>query len=482
MPMPIRFITAIGISFCAGALALGCAGYEGAVRELRSSLIAGDKERALEMANRALEVNKDDAYPEKIKGDKALLLLERASVKQGLGRFESSSADFRMSEKHLELLDLKNDTMGNIGKFLFSDDATIYKAPAYEKLLLNTFNMLNYLAEGDLEGARVEARRLRVIQDYLAGEKSEQATLLGMGNYLAGFTFEMSGQAEQALAYYSAALENEAYPSATEPIRRLTGCTGFRTDKLRQVLAEPEAPGAETAETAEGDADAGVAPSPVTPECLPRPLDKGTLLVVTGIGLAPYKVARRIPIGAAIVIAGALLGAMESAQAQRLAAKGLLTWINFPTLEKSKERYTRTRTSVDGAPQPTDLGLDVTEKVIRAWDSIKGVLMVAAITRLVTRLIAGEATERAVKQAGGGGIGSLLAGLAVQGALTAADTPDTRSWVTLPSRVYFSRTELQAGRHDVEIVFEGSAGRTVIDRTIEVPAGGFVVLPLASMR
>jgi uncharacterized protein len=445
-----------------GTLSIGgCAGYAGAVAEVRTSLLAGNKERALKEVNRAMKVKDDDAYPKKIKGDNALLVLERAMVKQGLENWKTSSDDFRVSDKHLELLDLKNDTMGNIGKFMFSDDSTVYKAPAYEKLLLNTFNLLNYLAEYNIEDARVEARRLRVMQDYLADEESEQAALLGMGSYLAGFVFEMSGDAEQALTYYDEALANESYSSLQDPIRRLCACTGFRTERLTEVLGET---------------------TDETNECQQRSKEKGTVLVVSSVGLAPHKVARRIPIGAALVIGQALLTPMQTSQAKRFAARGLLTWINFPTMEKTPERLSHVTVKVDGNPSVSELGLDISEKVIMAWDSIKGVMMAAAVTRMITRLVAGVATEKAVEAAGGSGIGSLLAGLAVQGTLTAADTPDTRSWVTLPTRVYFTRLELSAGKHDISIVFEGSGSRMVVTKSINVAPGGYTVIPVASMR
>jgi hypothetical protein len=132
----IRFLSLASAATLSVLLAAaGCAGYAGSVKEVRSSLLAGDKERALEMADKALEVDKPDELPQKLKGDNALLVVERATIKQGLEQYKASAVDFRASDKHLELLDLKNDTMGNIGKFLFSDDTTVYKAPAYEKLL-----------------------------------------------------------------------------------------------------------------------------------------------------------------------------------------------------------------------------------------------------------------------------------------------------------------------------------------------------------
>lgn len=438
---------------------LGCAGYEGAVAEMRTALQAGNKNLALEHVDEALDVDEPDAYPKKLKGDKALLLLERAMVKQGLDQAPSSAEDFRVADKHLELLDLKNDTMGNIGKFIFSDDATVYKAPAYEKLLLNTFNLLNYLVQGDIEGARVEARRLRVMQDYLAGEKSAQSALLGLGSYLAGFAFEMSGQREQSLSFYAEALNDQTYPSLSIPVARLRACSGFKDERIDKFLAgQDEVP------------------------CEGVPKGKGTLLVVSGTGLVPHKVAKRIPVGAALVLAGAMLTDGQILQAKQFVARGLLTWINFPHLVRTPPQFTRTRTLINGNAVETELGMDISKKVLEAWDSIKGKLMAAAIVRLITRLAAGVATEKAVGEASGSAIGGLLAGLAVQGTLTAMDTPDTRSWVTLPSSVHFSRSEVPAGTHVVSVVYEGKRGTYTEERTVTVPDGGFAVVVSSSMR
>jgi hypothetical protein len=438
----------------------GCAGYAGSVKEIRSSLLAGDKKRALDEANKALKVKKPDAFPKKLKGNNALLLLERATVKQGLTQYKSSSEDFRVSDSNLELLDLQNDTMGNIGKYLFSDDVTVYKAPAYEKLLLNTFNMLNYLALGDFEGARVEARRLKVMQDYLSNEKSEQASLLGLGSYLAGFAFEMGERQEQALAYYGEAVAHQPYPSLVEPIRRLAACSSYRTANIEKAIGDPSSLG----------------------PCNPDRPTTGTILVVSGLGLAPHKVAKRIPIGTAIAIAGVFLAVATSAQLHGLIARSLLTFINFPMLEKTPHRYTSHKVLLNGKGVPTEPGLNVTEQVIKAYDSIKGKLMAAAITRMVTRLVAGIATEKAVKAAGGGSAGSLLAGLAVQGAMTAADTPDTRSWVTLPSQVLLTRVEAPPGDYEIVVFFEGKGGKMTATKKVRVVPGGAVVVPVMSMR
>ena len=211
----------LAAAFVAAALAAGCAGYAGEVQEIRSSLLAGDKAAALGHSNAALEVKDPDQFPIDVGGDTALLVLERATIKQGLGRTDSSALDFRVADKNLELLDLKNDTAGNIGKWLFSDDVTVYKAPPHEKLLLNALNMLNYLTTGDLESARVEARRLVIMQRHLEDAYSPAEAQLGFGDYLAGFAYEMSGRTEQALYHYDRALESGFGAQLEERIRAL---------------------------------------------------------------------------------------------------------------------------------------------------------------------------------------------------------------------------------------------------------------------
>ncbi len=460
-PIDRLFVTAL---ICLAAT--GCAGYAGDVKEIRSSLLAGDKARALALSNRSMEVEEANHYPEKIGGDNALLVLERATIKQGRGDYESSALDFRVADKHLELLDLRNDTAGNIAKWMFSDSATVYKAPPHEKLMLSTLNMLNYLSMNDLEDARVEARRLAIMQKYLIEEESPEEAQLGLGSFLAGFTFEMSGRNDQALRAYDEALQAGDYPSLHEPIRRLAACEPHRSERLSAIVG------------------------PIDPADPPRcnlPGEGGTILVVSTLGLAPYKVAKRIPIGAALVLAGAVvygpsLGQSNTQKANELAAKGLLKWVNFPVMNKSRPRYSMAAVSLDGKPVGTELGQNVTDLVLDGWDRVKGALIGAAITRMITRAVAGEATNQAIKAGGGNSGLALLAGLALEGGMMAADTPDTRSWVTLPSHVFVTRIEVPPGKHEISVTFTGPAGRQVMTRTVHIKPGGYAVASMTPMR
>lgn len=52
-----------------------------------------------------------------------------------------------------------SEIVGYLGATVVNDNAIPYEAPAYEHIFVNTFQIFNYLALGDLEGAAVEARR-----------------------------------------------------------------------------------------------------------------------------------------------------------------------------------------------------------------------------------------------------------------------------------------------------------------------------------
>ena len=98
----------------------------------------------------------------------------------------------------------------------------------------------------------------------------------------------------------------------------------------------------------------------------------------------------------------------------------------------------------------------------------------SAITRLITRIIAGETTRRA---SGGGMLGALLS-LGTQATMTAVDTPDTRSWSTLPARIAFGRQRLPAGPHTVVLQNSGIQKKVVVD----VKKGSWAVIVLTVLR
>lgn len=458
-PSPGRVLLAAGVLL---ALA-GCAGHAARTERARSALDAARPAAALKLYNEELKVDSEKKLPKDTGGDNALLLLDRAMILQQLGEHELSARDLEVSDKQVEMLDFSRSTADEIGRYLFSDDTGPYKSPPYEKLLINTMNMVNYLALGDLNGGRIEARRFAIMQKYLKENKSSGAELMGPGSYLAGFIFEQSNEPQSALRYYDEALQYGTFDTLAEPIFWLSHKASYRTPRISKVLKrfQEQPPAGPDASTAAAES----ASSSST--------ELGDVLIVISYGRVPEKIAERVPIGLALTYASGAISPASRARANALAAQGLVTWVNYPTLGKPKGQYALAEFSADGQSQPLDT-VPLDKLAIKAWDAQKGGVIASAITRMIARVAAGEVA----RQAGGKGIGGLLLSLFTQASLTAADTPDTRSWATLPARIALGRVRVPAGNHMIVLKARGK----LVKKTLTVKPGGFAVLNLTVLR
>jgi hypothetical protein len=419
---------------------------------VRSALDAGDPRAAIHLLNQNMGVGHDDDVPLDLGSDRALYLLDRASVQQSLARFDPSRRDFEAADKAIDMLDLAHDARDTIGEYVFSGSSGKYQAPPYEKLLVNTLDMLNYLELRDLNGARVEARRLAVMQRYVADDLHEaDSSVLGLGAFLAGLTFEESGETDEALRWYDASLEFPGFAALRDPVQRLLQAGTYRSPRLQEV--ERSGP----------------------PPAAPQVAGEGEIVFVVGYGRVPYKVPERIPIGLALTYASGALAPYDVDRANRLAAQGLVTWVNFPTLGPERGGYAVPSCRLDGADVPLAEAVNVSDQVRAEWRKIEGRIIVSAITRLLARYAAGSVASAA------GGKNELvraLLSLGTQATLAALDTPDTRSWETLPARVAVARVRVPAGSHEVVLEARG------VMRTakVAVDKGGWAVVSLMALR
>jgi uncharacterized protein len=440
---------------CAAAVVLapwlvGCGGHEARTLKMRTALDAGNAKGAIAAVNDELDVKSDKDLPKDIKGDNALLVLDRASIQQSIARFDLSKRDFEAADKAIDMLDLARNAGDSIGEYVFSGSSGKYAAPPYEKLLINTLNMLNYLETGDLNGARVEARRLAVMQKYYRDNlKKGDNPVLGLGSMLAGFTYEKSGEVDEALRYYDEALAFTGFSALTDSVRRLAPIGSYRSPRLRKLVPEDAEPPAQDG--------------------------MGEVLFVVGYGRVAHKIAERIPIGLALTYFSSAMSPNDVATANKLAAQGLVTWINFPTLGKAQGKYETPGVSLDGSWIQLQEAVDIDREVREEWKRIEGKIIVSAITRMIARVLVGQGIQTA---AGRDNIIGLIASLGAQATLTALDTPDTRSWETLPARVAVARVRLPPGRHDVTLSARGWT-RT---QKLDVRANGWSVVSLMALR
>ncbi len=432
----------------------GCAGHAASTREARSALDAGRPRRAIELLNENLDVDSEEERVEDIGGENILYILDRSTILQQIEKYKLSSRDLQIADKQIEVLDFSTSAADDIGKYLFSDDTGPYRAPAYEKLMINTMNMINYLVGGNLNGARVEARRFSIMQKFVAEHEEQGRSLSGPGSYLAGFIFEKSNKPDSALRYYDEALQCLSYGSLEEPIRRLATRAGYRTPRINQIINASQN-------------------STLAPSQAEQKDNRGDVLFIVNYGRVPAKIARRIPIGLALTLVSGYLSPSDHSRAAYLAGQGLVTWVNYPELGKAKGEWGVPYVSIDGKPVSLDEPFAVDEEARKAWDEGKTAVIVSAITRMIARVAVGEGTRRAV-----GGIAGALLSLGAQATLTAADTPDTRSWSTLPARIAIGRIRVAPGKHRVDLSVQGSNKR----QTIDVQPGGWAVVNLTVLR
>ncbi|MBN1655869.1 MAG: hypothetical protein JXA30_19035, partial [Deltaproteobacteria bacterium] len=337
----------------------GCAGHAASTLEARSALDAGRPRRAIELLNENLDVDSEEENVEDIEGENILYILDRSTILQQIDKYALSSRDLEIADKQIEVLDFSASAVDDIGKYLFSDDVGTYRAPAYEKLMINTMNMINYLVRGDLNGARVEARRFSVMRKFIAEHEDQGESLSGPGSYLAGFIFEKTNKPDDALRYYDEALQCLPYGSLEEPIRRLATRAGYRSPRINQIIGTQQS-------------------STVAPQ---QNQDDGRadLVVIVNFGRVPAKIARRIPIGLALTLVSGYLSPSDHSRAAYLAGQGLVTWVNYPELGKAKGQWGIPYVSIDGAPVALDEAFAVDEEAKKAWDEAKTAVIVSAI-------------------------------------------------------------------------------------------------------
>ena len=449
-----------------------CATYSDKTQAMREFVAVGDYEQGLAEVNRFIRVKDNDELPNDWKSETALAVLERATILHALQQWEASAYNFQAAEQELEMLDLSG-TADEVGRYIFSDSATRYRYTPTEKLALNGINLLNYLARGDLQGAQIEAKRFTVMRQYLLDYDPEHAHG-AFGSYLAGFVMERQGKVDEALRYYDEALQERELPTLGGPIFRLGQVGSYRTERLERYLGV----GAPVPMPSE-DAGAEATPEAIAVPAQARPSE---ILVIVKTGRVPYKVPVRIPIGAAIGLAGVYVTGDT-----RVLEHTAMKVVTYPDLEPAGNLFDNATWSVDGVQVQMDLVSDLGVEITREFDELKPKIIGSAITRMIVRAAAAEGARAAGNAASkdgndAGAVLGLLGALAVEGTMVALDKPDTRSWTTLPDRVWIGRVEVPPGEHELEIVIQGNGGNERRTATVNVGEGGYVVLDVTTLR
>ena len=460
--MPTRKLILVTV-WCLWVMLTGCATYSDNVRDAQRAVSYGDVDSALSTINEQLEVDNSNQLPQDLEKDRVLLLLERGTLLQAQGDYVGAQRDMMIADQHLDWLDMSSTTADTLAEWLYSASSANYKAPAYERLYLNILNMLNFMVLRDFEGARVEARRFSIMESFFLESNKAMPVALALGNYLGAVAFEVGRDYSQAARYYSRAwhfgMREGEIKSRLVALYQVTGYQPRDVDPaesgLDKLMIQARSSG------------------------LMRAADyrklfvEGSLIAIVQTGMVPYKRAERIPIGLAVQYASRHPHYTSQAQIQRaneMAVSGALKWINFPTMTREGLPYAGVPSVVlDNKSWQPIYSNDVITDVVEAWDRMIGPMIASALTRMVTRAIAGAASRegaKALSESKGSGTASaigILAQLAVEGTMSALDKPDTRSWTLLPGAIRIYRSKVTPGTHAMSVGVYGQRERKTIN-------------------
>jgi hypothetical protein len=248
-------------------------------------------------------------------------------------------------------------------------------------------------------------------------------------------------------------MANGVLPTLREPVVRLAALNPYRGPRIRELLGEG---------------------APPPPRAAPS-----EVVTVVSLGRVPKKVPERMPIGAAIGIAGTYITGNP-----QVLARSVFKVVVYPDLVDSGSRARNATVSIDGQPAPIDRVSSIGADIRKEYDRIKPRVIAAALSRMIARAVAAEGARYAGRQAGGsaGAVIGLLAALGTEAALVGLDKPDTRSWTMLADYVLISRQTVAPGKHRVRVGVTGPGLTTSREVEVDVPPGGAVVVVVTEPR
>ena len=416
LPWPRIFI------LCLLLINAGCANYS-------TTFATVERQIAAQRPDQALAVLENLHRQDFSSKDETLYLLNKAMLLRMQDKFAESNAAFEQAKTVIDRLDAVSVTE-QTGTLLINDATRSYLGDDYERALIHLYEALNYLELGDLDAARVEALQVNQLLIRFGQQNSSAVyTEDAFVRYLTGMIYEELGEWSNAMIAYRKSYEaylkyqhkyNVAVPTSLKyALLRFAQQQGLN-DELRQY-----------------EKDFGITDWQTEAQFKQR----GELVLVLNEGLAPVKREHSIT-----VLAPQTMQYVRIATPYYLPRRDHVDSVTVDVTDKSS-----------GAVQhyPAELVEDVESIAIKTLQAHMGAITARAIARAVTKY---NVTRNARKQ-------DDLAGLIVNVTNVLTERADTRSWTTLPQKIYLGRLTLPDGEYTVTVKFRGAAGYVIDQRT-----------------
>lgn len=438
---------------------------------IEQSLLAGEPQRAV-----ALVEQNQKEY-----GAKGQLLYEmdRGMMLHLAGHYRQSSAVLERAEEEVERLYTRS-IRSETGAFLTNDNALPYEGDAFEHVMINVVNALNYAAEGELEGALVEVRRLDHRLNVLGDRVQDGNTYRndGFARYLSGILYESAGDLNNAFIAYRNAyeaygtmsgwLKMSAPPSLRSDLLRTANALGFTTEFAEYQQAFPDVKWRSHSSQEQLAQVVMISYNGRAPRKedlyvdLPISLDAAQLVLLNrGLFRSPYQ-RDRVADSVLYGLSGELV---RVALPQLVPQKTLVTSEHMALTDSFGRSFT----------VRSELGHDVTAVAEKSLSERLPMIAVKALARAATKFAMAEGVTRGAQHAAGKDAGpwvGLLVGMLAKGMAVASEEADKRSWRTLPDEIHVARAWVPPGQYHVSIRPSGQGGAATKDgQTIALTAG-----------
>ena len=464
---PIRFV----LLFSALVLLPGCGPSVNRYLLIEQSLVAGDLQRAA-----AIIEQTENEYGA---NGRLLYWMDHGLMLQLAGRYQQSSAVLEQAEEEVERLYTRT-IRSETAAFLTNDYALPYEGDAYEHVMINVVNGLNYAAQGQFQEALVETRRLDHRLNVLGDRVKDTGRYRndGFARYVSGMLYEATGDLNNAfIAYRNAYEAYEAMrgwsktafpPSLRADLLRTADALDLTTERERYRQAFPEV---EWQPVSVQDQLAHVVMISYNGRAprkedlfldLPISLDAAQLVLLNrGVFQPPYQRNR---------VADSVLYGL-SGQVVRVALPRLIPH----KTRIASERMILTDSLGYSVTAQSELVHNVTALAEKSLSERLPAITAKALARAATKFAMAEGVTRGAQYAAGRDAApwvGLFVELLVKGITVASEEADKRSWQTLPDEIHIARAWVPPGRYHVSIRPAGQGVTTVKDgETVWLAAG-----------
>jgi len=415
------------------------------------------KKEGFEGTIQKIEKKKDDIYG---KNSEFLYHFDKGMLYHYTGNNKESIKSFEKAEQVYEDLYTKSVT-NEAAAIVTNDNIRPYRARPFEVLLMYQYQILNYLAIGDLDGALVEVRRAQIASEALYQKDNEKVNDNGWLRYLSAIVYEMAGEDDDAaIAYLKAAkafeegnisMPKEVWEFINESLTKMDRADDLKNFKSAPLSQTPKATDAR--EKGQEIIVIGYAGhSPILGEMYLS----GTYVSGTAMNLT-YKDGKTGKVGSFTVFVPPVAGA------------GSNTFhVGFALPEKMElpQRTSLFSVNLDGKMRISpEKVANIDAELEQNMKDENTTTMVRTATRVILRTIAAQKAKSSTNT--GNGIFDLVKNIAVDVGQSQLEQADLRVGLFMPNSIYVTRIPVTEGTHQLNVSALGAHGQIVGDYRLD---------------